>query len=270
MKIKNITISNFGNIQNQTINVDQNIILLDSKYELLTLLKWFMNIEMIDSLNEMNNLLNERSKINVDFVDTKNNLIRYLEYKGDKLLKRNFTIGNFTTSNFLTDAFSEHFFPQEYSDYTFLDLERGYSNNYIAEYIERLKNLVNGAFLDRSPHDTPSNEVINFSQSYLENFKKIPLNENLYFTLNSDYKFITQDVNNKNITNNKSISLLFNILCFIYTNQFFSALKKYDGEIESAYTPLLIKGNLKENEKDVILNLLKEQERQVFIINKKQ
>jgi hypothetical protein len=267
MEIKKIKISNFGNIQNQTINIDQNIILLESKEELLTLLKWFMNIEMIDSLNVMNNLLNERSTINIDFVDTKNNLIRYSEYKDDKMFNRNFSIGNFTTSNFLTDAFSEHFFPQEYSDYTFLDIERGYSDNYIAEYVERLKNLVNQTFLDRPPHDTPSNEVINFSQSYLENFKKISLNENLYFTLNSDYKFIIQDVNNKNITDNKSISMLFNILCFIYTNQFFSALKKYDGEIESAYTPLLIKGQLKENEKGLVLNLLKEQERQVFILS---
>ena len=29
MKIKKIKISNFGNIQNQTINIDQNIILLE-------------------------------------------------------------------------------------------------------------------------------------------------------------------------------------------------------------------------------------------------
>ena len=267
MKIKKIKISNFGNIQNQTINIDQNIILLESKDELLTLLKWFMNIEMIDCLNEMNNLLNERSTINVDFVDTKNNLFRYSEYKDDKLFNRNFSIGNFTTSNFLTDAFSEHFFPQEYSDYTFLDLERGYSDNYIVEYVERLKNLVNETFLDRPPHNTPANDVLSFSQSYLENFKKIPLNKNLYFTINSNYKFIIQDTNDQIITDNKSISKLFNILCFIYTNQFFSALKEYDGEIESAYTPLLIKGNVFENEKNLVLNLLKEQERQVFILS---
>lgn len=267
MNIKKIKISNFGNIQNQTINIDQNIILLDSKEELLTLLKWFMNIEIIDSLNEMNNLLNERSTINIDFVDTKNNLIRYSEYKDDKLFNRNFSIGNFTTSNFLTDAFSEHFFPQEYSDYTFLDLERGYSDNYLAEYVDRLKNLACNSLMDRPPHNTPANDVLSFSQCYLENFKKIPLNKNLYFTINSNYKFIIQDTNDQIITDNKSISNLFNILCFIYTNQFFSALKKYDGEIESVYTPLLIKGQLKENEKNLVLNLLKEQERQVFIIS---
>ena len=267
MKIKNITISNFGNIKNQTISIDQNIILLDNKYELLTTLKWFMNIEVVDSLNTMNSLLNENSNINIDFVDIKNNLIKYSEYKGDKVFNRNFTIGNFTTSNFLTDAFSEHFFPQEYSDYTFLDLERGYSDNYLAEYIERLKNLVNEAFLDRLPHNTPANDVISFSQSYLENFKKISLNENLYFTINNNYKFIIQDTNDQITRDNKSISKLFNILCFIYTNQFFSALKEYDGEIESAYTPLLIKGTVFENKKNLVLNLLKEQERQVFILS---
>lgn len=265
MKIKNITISNFGNIQNQTIDTDKNIVLLDNNNELLTILKWFMNIEMIDSLKSMKSLLNDISTIDIDFVDVKNNLMRYSEYKGDKMFKRNFTIGNFTTSNFLTDAFSEHFFPQEYASYTFLDLENGYSNNYVAEYVERLKNLVNQTFLDRSPHDTPSNEVINFSQSYLENFKKIKLNENLYFTMNGNYKFVLQDTNNKTVTSTLP-NTLFAFLCFIYTNQFFSALKKYDGEIESAYTPLLIKGQLKENEKGIILNLLKEQERQIFIL----
>ena len=156
MKIKNIIISNFGNIKNQTINTDQNIILLDSNYELISILKWFMNIEMVDSLNTMNSLLNERSTINIDFLDTKNNFVRYSEYQGNKVFNRNFTIGNFATSNLLTDAFSEHFFPQEYSDYTFLDLERGYSDNYLSEYVDRLKNLACDSLMDRPPHNTPT------------------------------------------------------------------------------------------------------------------
>ena len=182
------------------------------------------------------------------------------------MFHRNFTIGNFTTSNFLTDAFSEHFFPQEYSDYTFLDLECEYSDNYIAEYIERLKNLVNETFLDRPPHDAPANEIIAFSQKYVEKFKKVKLNENLYFTMNGNFEFVLQDSREKNVTVNSLVKSLFHILCFIYTNDFFSALKEFDGEVESAYTPLLIKGNIFADENDKAFHLLKEQKRQVFIL----
>ena len=267
MKIKKIKISNFGNIQNQTINIDQNIILLESKDELLTLLKWLMNIEMIDSLNAMNSLLSERSTINIDFIDTKNNLVRYSECKGDKVFNRNFTIGNFTTSNFLTDAFSEHFFPQEYSDYTFLDLERGYKNDYIAQYINRLKKWVRESFSNRPPHDRSSEEVINFTKKYVETFKKVEIGKGLYFLINKNNNFVLQDSNDKTVRLNKTNRALFTILCFIYTNHFFSLLKEYDEEMESAYTPLLIKGNIFEKEKDIILNLLKEQKRQVFILS---
>ena len=87
-----------------------------------------MNIEIINSLNAIYSLSSEHSTINIDFIDTKNNLIKYSKYKVGEFFDRNFTIGNFTTSNFLTDAFSDHFFPQEYSVYSFLDLERGYSD----------------------------------------------------------------------------------------------------------------------------------------------
>ena len=267
MKIKNITISNFGTIKNQTINIENNLVFLNQHHELLTVLKWFMNIEMMNSLKTMQELLNERTTIDVEFVDTQNNRIRYSEYNNGKLFNRTFIIENFKTSNFLTDAFSEHFFPQEYSDYTFLDIESGYRDNYIAEYIERLKNLAQETFFDRPPHDTPADEVITFSQNYIENFKKIPLNENLYFTINSNYKFVIQDVNNKTVTANKSINKLFNILCFVYTNHFFSMLKEYDGEIEAAYNPLIITGNIVKCEKDILFNLLKEQNRQVFVLS---
>lgn len=267
MKIKNITISNFGNIKNQTINTDQNIILLESKDELLTILKWFMSIETIDSFKEMYNLLNERSTINVDFVDTKNNLIRYSEYKGDKMFKSDFSIGNFTTSHVLTGSFSEHFFPQEYANYSFLELERGYKNDYIAQYINRLKKWVRESFSNRPPHDRSSEEVINFTKKYVETFKKVEIGKGLYFLINKNNNFVLQDSNDKTVRLNKTNRALFTILCFIYTNHFFSLLKEYDEEMESAYTPLLIKGNIFEKEKDIILNLLKEQKRQVFILS---
>lgn len=274
MKIKNFSISNFGNTEKKAFNVDKNIVFLNQQNELLTVLKWFMNIDLLNSIKEMDKRLTPNSYIQIDFEDNSKNLINFTGFMKDNTFKRAFSICNFKTSNFLTEAFFQHFFPCEYSDYAFLDIDKSYSNILIKNFVNKLTKTTKnckplGITDDRPPHSKNSAQVLEFINNYVENFIPIKINETQFFTINSNHEFIFIDKLNKRLRLNKSNTKLFNLLCFIFTNDFFSAIQKFDEELESANSPLLINGSIEDlsTNTDFILDLLQKQNRQIYILN---
>ena len=242
MKLKSISIRNFGHIKDYYQVFPDLTTIQDNQYKELSIILKIVLQQYVPKHGSLEKKVYSTTQISAEF---KHNNYEFTciykpnEYKSGKFyLDCEYKIGGFITSRNLTLAFKQHFFSDEYCRDTCYNDFIDYSV-LLKKYSERF--------------DTVNEKL----RDYIKNFKPVNIGAGVYLDITDNGVFTT---NSKTFTEEQEQA--FQMLCFIKCNEFFSSIQMAEEKTESAYTPILIPETADRN----VLSQLTKLQRQIFFI----